>query len=113
VAFVDWPVQPPGGDEDEAMAAKRLQESIELANQLIKSANPKTRGEGYLILGAAQARQGKKTEGLKNFAKGLELVYPGMATHDLIKMIETHPAFAQPDIALQANPLQAEKHFGK
>ena len=36
-----------------------------------------------------------------------------MATQDLTKMIETHPAFSQPDIAIQANPLQAERHFGK
>jgi hypothetical protein len=109
--FCDF--QPPGGDEDEIAAAKRLKESVDLAMELIKSPNAQTRGEGYMILGIAQARQGKKTEGLKNFVKGLELIYPGAATADLVKMIETHPAFGQPDVALNANPPLAEKHFGK
>jgi hypothetical protein len=99
--------------QDEDAQAKRLEESIKLANELIQSPDPKTRGEGYILLGSAQARQGKKTEGLKNFVKGLELVNPGIATKDLAKIIETHPAFGQPDVAVQANPMQAERSFSK
>ena len=98
---------------DDAAAAKRLEESINLAKDLIQSPDAKARGEGYVLLGAAQARQGKKTEGLKNFVKGLELLYPGTATQDLSKIIESHPAFSQVDVAVQINPVQAERHFGK
>jgi tetratricopeptide (TPR) repeat protein len=100
-------------DEDNPEAQKRLKESMEIANVLIKSDNPKTRGEGYMLLGAAQARLGKKNEGLLNYVKGLELVYPGINTEELVKMVNTHPAFQQSDLALQVNPVMSERHFAK
>jgi hypothetical protein len=108
VLFVDQ-----GDDAEDLAAKKRLQESMSLAKELIKSSNVKTRGEGYMLLGAAQGREGKKTEGLKNFVKGLKLAYPDWATEELDKIVSTHPAFQQPDVAVQALPLVAERHFGK
>jgi hypothetical protein len=112
VAFNESPVVQ-AGDDEEVKAAKRLEESVKLAKELMESPDAKTRGEGYILLGTALARQGKKTEGLKSFVKGLELVYPGMATQDLAKIVESHPAFSMPDVAVQSNPVQAERHFGK
>jgi len=100
-------------DEEDPAEAARLKESVELAQELIKSDNPKVQGKGYMILGQARARQGNRTEGLKQYVKGLELVYPGASTKDLAKMVERHPAFQQPDSLTKPNQLLAEKHFGK
>jgi tetratricopeptide (TPR) repeat protein len=108
--YCSAPQQP--GDDD-LQTSKRLEESIKLANELIQSPDAKTRGEGYILLGGAQAKLGKKTEGLRNFVKGLELINPGMGIKDLAKIIESHPAFYQPDVVLQSNPVQAERNFGK
>jgi hypothetical protein len=108
-----WCSAPQQPGDDDLQTTKRLEESIKLANELIQSPDAKTRGEGYILLGGAQAKLGKKTEGLKNFVKGLELINPGMGIKDLAKIIESHPAFYQPDVAMQSNPVQAERNFGK
>lgn len=100
------------GNDDPA-ADPRLKETIELARELLMSKEPKTRGEGYLLLGQAYVRQGKRTEGLIEFVKGLELLHPGLATRELAKMVQEHPAFQQPDTATRPNPLLAEQEFGK
>jgi hypothetical protein len=100
-------------DEDDFAAQKRLKESMEIANKLIKSDDPKTRGEGYMLLGAAQAKLGKRNEGLLNYIKGLELVLPGAETQDLAKIVNSHPAFRQSDLAGQINPQMSERHFAK
>jgi tetratricopeptide (TPR) repeat protein len=112
VSFEDSPAEQQP-DEDDPAAQKRLKESMTIANQLIKSDNAKTRGEGYMLLGIAQARLGKKNEGLLNYVKGLELSYPGADTQELAKMVNTHPAFQQSDLALQVNPVLSERHFAK
>jgi hypothetical protein len=104
---------PAADDEEDPRAAARLKESIELARELIKSEDPKSKGQGYMLLGLAYSRQGKRTEGLNEYLKGLELVHPGKATRDLLKLIEQHPAFQQPVSLGQANALLAERHYGK
>ena len=106
-------VQPGLDDDEDPALTKRLQESIELAKELIKSANPKTKGQGYMLLGQAMAKQGKRTEGLREYAKGLELVFPGMPTKDMNTLIEEHPAFLHPDVTKQPNPFLAEQFYGK
>jgi hypothetical protein len=106
-------VQGPAVDEEDPRAAARLKESIELARELIKSEDPKTKGQGYMLLGLAYSRQGQRTLGLNEYLKGLELVHPGQATRDLLKLIEQHPAFQQPESLGQPNAVLAEAHYGK
>ena len=107
-------VQLPGEDEDEdPVAAARLQESIDLANKLIKSANPKVKGQGYMLLGQALSKKGKRTEGMREYVKGLELLFPGAQSKDMTKLLEEHPAFQQPDAVTRVNPVVAEQFFGK
>jgi len=101
-------------DEQEGPAApKRLEESVRIAEELIKKQDPKTQGEGYMLLGAAQARLGKATEGLKNFVKGMRLVHPDWSTQELDRMIANHPAFQGTDAATEPSPILAEKHFSR
>ena len=58
VAAVVLGAQPGAVDDDEDPAAKaRLKESIELAEVLMKSDNPKIKGQGRLLMGEALARQ--------------------------------------------------------
>jgi len=107
-------VQPGGVDDEETPEAKaRLKESIELAKELIKSENPKTRGQGYMLLGQAYSKQGLRTKGLQEYVKGLQLLNPGVASKDLDKLVQDHPAFQQPDSLSQPNPYLAERHFGR
>jgi tetratricopeptide (TPR) repeat protein len=106
-------VQPPGDDDEAPATAARLKESIDLANELIKSSNPKTKGQGYLLLGQARAKQGKRTEGLQLYVKGMEMVHPGIASKDLDKMIQEHPAFQTPDTLTRPNAFLAERQFGQ
>ncbi|HYV36626.1 MAG TPA: hypothetical protein VE988_13020 [Gemmataceae bacterium] len=101
-------VQPTGDD------LKKLEESIKIAQDLIsRSTDKKTQGEGYMLLGAAQARMGQSTEGLKNFVKGLKMAHPDWSTEELERIIVSHPAFQQPDVGTaQPNPVMSEKHYG-
>ena len=103
----------PGDDEveDPAMVA-RLKETIDLANQLIASKTDKIKGQGYLILGSALSKQGKRTEGIKEYAKGMKLLYPGIESDELAKLINEHPAFQQAD-AGGNDPIVAERHYGE
>src|SRR5262245_33858142 len=50
---------------------------------------------------------------MKVYVKGLELVYPGKQTGELMKMVEQHPAFQRPDTLPRPNPQVAEQHFGR
>jgi tetratricopeptide (TPR) repeat protein len=109
-------VQPPPPDDDEdedAAKAKRLKEVLELAEKMIKSPNPKTKGEGYMIKGEVFAKRGKRGEGILWYVKGLEMFYPGKETGEMAKLISEHPAFQQPDTMPRHNPLLAERHFGR
>ncbi len=100
--------QQPGDAED-----ARLKEVIEEAEKLKASKNPKLQGQGYCLMGSALSKLGKRTEGLKEYAKGLELLYPGIETKEINELIEAHPAFFQPDSTGVANPIMAERHFGE
>jgi tetratricopeptide (TPR) repeat protein len=113
LAYIFLALQPPSGDEEPPESAPRIQESISLANELIQAADPKTKGQGYMLLGQAYARQGKRTAGLQLFVKGLELVYPGAVSRDLEKMVQEHPAFLQPDSFARPNAFLAERNFGR
>ncbi len=107
-------VQLPGEiDEEDPLGAARIQESIDLANKLIQSSNAKIKGQGYMLLGQALSKQGKRTEGMREYVKGLELLSPNTSSKDLGKLLEEHPAFQQPDAAARANPALAEQFFGK
>ncbi len=107
-------VQAPGDEEDvDPAQAARLKQATELAQELMKSPNPKTQGEGYMILGQVYARQGKRGEGIVLYTEGLKRYYPGKATAELAKMVSEHPAFQQPDSMPRYNPLLAERHFGE
>jgi tetratricopeptide (TPR) repeat protein len=66
-----------------------------------------------MLLGQALAKQGKRTEGVREYMKGMELLFPGMASKEMAKMLEEHPAFQQPDATKAPNGYLAEVHFGK
>jgi hypothetical protein len=103
----------PGGDEQLPDAA-RLRESIELAKKLIDSADPKIKGQGYLLLGQALTKQGDRTEGLKMYTKGMELAYPSTSTKDLSNLVDHHPAFQQAERGGgPPDSFVAERNFGK
>ena len=63
-----------------------------------------------MLLGEALSRAGRKTEGLREYAKGLEMLQPGA---NFLKLLDEHPAFQTTDSDLRANPILAEKHFGQ
>jgi tetratricopeptide (TPR) repeat protein len=107
-------VQPPGDDEKQDVEnEKRLQESIKLAKEMLKSPDPKTRGEGHMILGLAYLKLNDRNKAMTEYVKGLEMYHPGAATTELFKMVQDHPAFQQVDIAAQADPQVAARYFGK
>jgi hypothetical protein len=105
--------QTPGDDEDNPQVAGRLKESLDLASELVKSEDPKTRGQGYMLLGVAHSRMGQRTEGLKEYLKGLALVHSGLSTKELLKLVADHPAFQTPDLSVRPSAVQAELHFGR
>ncbi len=100
-------------DELDAAAAARLKESMDLAKELLQSANPKIKAQGHMLLGQALAKQGKRTEGIREYLKGMEMLVPGMAGKEIARLIEEHPAFQQPDAAKAPSAYLAEVHFGK
>jgi tetratricopeptide (TPR) repeat protein len=106
VVFEDEGEQPPVQD-------KRLKEALDLANELLQSENREDKGNAHIILGKVYTLQGKKTEGLKEYVLGLQLLYPGLATRDLSRMIETHPAFQQPESLARPNVAAASHHYGR
>ncbi len=107
-------VQAPGQDDEmDPRAAARIDESIELAKKLLESADPQIKGQGYMILGLALSKKGKRTDGLRDYVKGLELIYPNAPEpKQLAKLLDEHPAFQQPD-AQSANPSLADQFYGK
>ena len=106
--------QPVPEELEDKETLDRLRETIKIAEELINEAkNPKIQGQGYLLRGSARSKLGDRTAGLKDYATGLKLVYPGIPTSELTKLIEDHPAFQQPDSAKTQNPVLAERHFGE
>jgi hypothetical protein len=105
-------VQAPGGDESPGSDA-RLRESMELAKKLIDSADPKIKGQGYILMGQALSRQGDRTEGLRLYAKGMKLAYPELPTKNLLDLVQQHPALQPRERAANTDSYQAERHFGE
>ncbi len=91
----------------------RLKDVMAEADKLKNSKSKKLQGQGYCLMGAALSKLGKRTEGLKEFARGLELLYPGIETKEINDLIAEHPAFQQPDVSNVPNPVMAERHFGE
>ncbi|MCS7045629.1 MAG: hypothetical protein NZO58_04665 [Gemmataceae bacterium] len=102
-------------DDDEHAKAEeaRIRESLDLAKQLTQSADPKIRGEGYMLMGIALSKLGNRNEGLLTYVKGLKLRSPGQAANDLERLLKEHPAFQQPDATKPPSAYLAEVHFGK
>lgn len=100
-------------DEDSPQQKARIEESLKLAKELLLSDDERTRGQGYMLMGHALSMQGKRTEGLKTYIKGMKMFYPGVEAKTLSKLIEAHPAFQLPDVLSQPNPVLAELHYGK
>ena len=65
-----------------------------------------------MLMGQGLVKQGKRTEGLKEYTRGLELLHPDLATREIGRMVDEHPAFQHPDAANKPNPLLAERAFG-
>jgi hypothetical protein len=105
--------QIPGEDESaSAEEAKKLAEAEEAARNLIALPDPKLKARGHMLLGKIYSRQGKKTEGLKEYALGIKLLFPESGK-ELEVLIVEHPAFKMPDSLAVPNPVLAEKHFGR
>lgn len=102
----------PGEEEESPKMKARLDESVKLAEELIQSDDPKIKGEGHILLGQALSKRGKRTEGLREVAIGLKLMFPGIPAQELNKLLSEHPAFQHPDVAKEPNPDVAEKFFG-
>jgi tetratricopeptide (TPR) repeat protein len=98
-------------DDKETLA--RLNETIKLAEELIASKNDKIKGQGYLLKGSALSKLGKRSEGIKEYSKGLKLAFPGIETSEMKQLIDDHPAFQQPDASGTPSPILAERHFGE
>jgi len=106
-------VQDPGDDLEDLLREKRFLESKKLAEELMNSKNPKTQGEGYMMMGKAFLEERKRSEAILFYAKGLELYNPGTKTSDLVKMLLEHPSFQQLDPRIQIDPLLAQRFFAK
>ncbi|MBI3823755.1 MAG: hypothetical protein HY289_13885, partial [Planctomycetes bacterium] len=91
----------------------RLNETLKLAEELIASKNDKIKGQGYLLKGSALSKFGKRTEGLKEYTKGLKMIFPGIETKEMEQLVADHPAFQRPDVSATPNPVMAERHFGE
>ena len=105
--------QPIFNDDEDPAEAARLKKSVEVAKKLMESDNPKHKGWGNMLMGQALAKQGRRTEGLRLYVEGLKLVYPGDDLAELVKMVEEHPFFQQPDVTMRPNPMLAEYHFSQ
>jgi hypothetical protein len=82
---------------------------LELAQGLIDESDPKVRGSGMMLKGLGLAKKGERSDGLREYSRGLEILNPDLA---LGTMVEQHPAFRHPFSESTPNPLLAEKHFG-
>ncbi len=96
-------------DDDSPEVQARLKEAVELAGKLIESKDKKIQAQGHFLMGDALSRQGQRTEGLRQYAKGIEILIPDA---QVSKLLDEHPAFSVPDAQQRANPLLAEKHYG-
>jgi hypothetical protein len=111
VAALALGAQPAEEDENPA-ATRRLRESVKLAEELIASDDPKVKGQGHVLLGQALSKQGRRTEGLREVARGMALLFPGLNTQEMGKLLDEHPAFQHPDATRDPNPVIAERFFG-
>jgi hypothetical protein len=68
---------------------------------------------GHMFQGQGLVKQGKRTEGLKEYTRGVALLHPGIESKEIVRMVDEHPAFQHPDTGDRPNPLLAEKHFGQ
>jgi hypothetical protein len=98
-------------DDEDPAVAKRINESLAIAEELIGSDNPKIKGSGYMMKGLALAKKGRRTDGLRVYVDGLKLAYPGKDTAELVKLIEEHPIFQQPDVTTRPDKGLAEYHY--
>jgi len=105
--------QPAGDDVEDKETLARLKEVMDEAEKLKASKNAKLQGQGHCLMGSALSKLGKRTEGLKEYAKGLQLLYPGIESAEINELIASHPAFQQPDSSGVPNPIMAERHFGE
>ena len=101
--------QVPSDEEDDPAVLARIKESLEIAEELLKSKDKKIKAQGHFLKGDAISRQGRRTEGLKEYAKGLELLNPEAR---LGKLLDEHPAFQTSEGLQHSNPILAEKHYG-
>ncbi|HWY86044.1 MAG TPA: hypothetical protein VNX28_04935, partial [Gemmataceae bacterium] len=101
------------GNDKRSPSSARVQESIVLASKLIQSANPKIKGQGHMLMGQAMFKNGKRTEGLKEYVRGLEILYPGDVTRDMFKLLANVPVNQPEAESPRINPVQAEQLFGK
>jgi len=105
-----------GQDSKEDMDDPGARETLKLAEEIIasgiKSKNAKIEGQGYLLKGSALSKLNQRTEGLKLYAKGLKMLFPGIEIAEMNKLIDEHPAFPRPDTTGVPNPVMAERHFG-
>jgi hypothetical protein len=85
---------------------------LELAKDLLGRDDKKVQGVGHMLQGQGLVKQGKRTEGLKEYSRGMEMLHPGLESKEIVRMVEEHPAFQHPDSGNKPNPLLAEKHFG-
>ena len=113
VAQLALGAQPGAVDDDDPAETARIKESVEIAKDLMKSDNPKIKGQGNMLMGQALAKQGRRTEGLRLYIEGLKLVFPGRETKELMKLVEEHPIFQLPDVATRPNPYLAEYHYAQ
>jgi Flp pilus assembly protein TadD len=96
-------------DEENPEIQARVKETIDLARQLLTAKDKKVRAQGHMLLGEALSRIGQRTEGLREIAKGLEILHPDLP---LSKLLDEHPGLSAPETLQRANPLLAEKHYG-
>ena len=98
---------------DKAGAQLTSATCLELAKDLLGRDDKKVQGVGHLLRGQGLVKQGKRTEALKEYSRGVELLHPGLESKEIVRMVDEHPAFQHPDTGNKPNPLLAEKHFGQ
>ncbi|MFO0865123.1 MAG: hypothetical protein U0744_10815 [Gemmataceae bacterium] len=86
---------------------------MDIAKELIKSDNPKVRGQGHQLPGPRSVEAGQSNRRFEGIHQGLQLLNPGQSTSDLNRFVMEHPAFNQPDSLKRPNPYLAELHFGR
>jgi tetratricopeptide (TPR) repeat protein len=65
-----------------------------------------------LLLGKAYSKLGRKSEALREYAKGVKILHGTVGT-ELMDLLDNHPAFQIPDAFNKPNPYMAEQFYGK